>query len=105
MSATPADVENLLRGLRKDLTDAQTKLTYAFKLIGMLEVPVAVASECPHCGPMPIGARALAEHMHTSHGHPHPDDPPALAAGETLHLEDCALPGDHPGPCEAEAAA
>lgn len=90
MSATPADIENLLRGLRKDLTDAQTKLTYAFKLIGMLEVPVAVASECPHCGPMPIGARALAEHMHTSHGHPHPDDPPAEQPREPIEAEAAA---------------
>jgi hypothetical protein len=28
-----------------------------------------------------------------------------LDEGETLHLDDCTLPGDHDGPCESDVTA
>lgn len=44
---------------------------------GATPEPEVQMFDCEHCGKMPGGPRTRAQHMHTSHGHPHPDDPPA----------------------------
>lgn len=74
MTAEPSDLEQVLRKIRMDLSDAQSKLTDAMAILGRLNLPKTEQSRCPHCGPIPGGPRTLAEHLHVSHGEPLPDD-------------------------------
>lgn len=59
--------------IQMDLNAAQAKLVELRSIIASLSLPELEVGQttCPEgCGPMPYGARRLAEHLHTSHGYP-----------------------------------
>ena len=72
----------LADGIQMDLRAAEAKMVSLRSILAQMNIPEAPTSVCEFCGPMPFGPRKLAEHMHTSHGHPHPDDPPAEIPAE-----------------------
>lgn len=74
MSATAEDLYELLRRIRMDCSDIQTKITSAFALLNELNIQDVAHVLCPHCGAKLKGPRTLAEHLHVSHGHPLPDE-------------------------------
>lgn len=69
-----ADLLEIAKKIRYDTTAIQAKLTELMDGIAALPIEDEPKSVCPHCGPMPYGQRKLAEHMHTSHGEPLPDE-------------------------------
>lgn len=67
MGASAEDLYELLRAIRMDCTDIQTRITSAFALLAELHIEDVPHVTCPKCGAKLRGPRTLAEHMHVSH--------------------------------------
>lgn len=70
--ASAADLYELLRKIRYDLTAAQGKLTDAFSLLAELKIADVPVLHCVTCGLPFKGPRTYAEHVYSSHGGPLP---------------------------------
>lgn len=68
----PADVLELLKKMRYDLTAMQAKLSDAIEAFTSLNLPAQHEVRCERCGLRFRGALSLAEHLHTSHDGPLP---------------------------------
>lgn len=73
MTAKAEDAYELLRRLRMDLTDAQSKITGMFALLGELNIQDVPGVKCPSCGGEFRGGRTLSEHLYVSHNGPEPE--------------------------------
>ena len=70
MTTSAEDLYELLRRIRMDCTDIQTKITSAFAMLADLHLEDVPHVRCPKCGGKFKGPRTLEEHLHVSH----PDD-------------------------------
>lgn len=70
----------LLWKLRRDLGDAQAKITAGFKLLDQLNLPVPERYRCESCGLTFRGRPLLAEHVYHSHAGPVPPHWEAIEA-------------------------
>lgn len=73
MTVQPNDLRDILHKIRYDTTAIQAKITDALRYLDELNLTPRPETTCPHCGPIPGGAHALAEHLHISHDGPAPD--------------------------------
>lgn len=93
MTYTAADIDELVKKLRYDLSAAQVKLSELATAAGALIPPAAYLDtpRCPVCGPMPgLDERRLAEHIRNIHpaaaggdGDREPGDGDAVSRSET----------------------
>lgn len=67
MGASAEDLYELLRSIRMDCTDIQTKVTSAFAMLTDLNLEDVPHVRCPKCGGKFRGPRTLDEHLHVSH--------------------------------------
>lgn len=74
MGASAEDLYELLRAIRMDCSDIQTKITSAYAMLADLHIEDVPHVACPRCGGRFRGPRTLAEHMHVSHN---ADDAPS----------------------------
>ncbi len=81
MSDPRNDLEAILRRMRMDLTDCQSKITNALELLAALPAMPDSRRQCPTCGNYIRPPLTMAEHIHYSHDGP---EPPEWAAAEAL---------------------
>jgi hypothetical protein len=67
MGASSEDLHELLRGIRRDCSDIQTRITSAFAILAELNIEDVPHAVCPRCGGKFKGPRTLEEHLHISH--------------------------------------
>ena len=72
MTVQPADIFELLKRMRYDLTALQAKLTDAQNMLAALNLPAQREVKCDVCGLRFRGTLSLAEHLHVSHNGPLP---------------------------------
>lgn len=68
----PADIFELFKRMRYDLTALQAKLTDAQNMLASLNLPAQHEVKCPVCGLRFRGVLSLDEHVHLSHDGPLP---------------------------------